>query len=252
MKLSTEQIIERIQQQTSLSKNQVLIRIDHLRKSLKYGERGVIDEDILIPKLLAQELDVDLGDPTDHLYIELIFEQWPLFVRLIPLSTIDKEKIIIILRKLVNELEDQIREFLNVGVKDRREDLVFSERMFQILDYWANPKNSQFFAKEGVLFNIEFGSNEEHGEFTLEYIVDQAEVYHTFTDYKIIRSTNPLKTYLPYSLVDNTFYHPPAWAAFHEENRENWLKFSYITLASLEMTPQLEDINIEYTCTEEI
>ena len=87
-----------IQKQTRVTREEILERIEKLSKSLRYNhERKIltdkeqVGEDPTIPKLLAQELNVDLGDPMDYLYYELIYDEEPLLVRIIPFVTINKE-----------------------------------------------------------------------------------------------------------------------------------------------------------------
>ncbi|MFX0199016.1 MAG: hypothetical protein ACFFCW_23075 [Candidatus Hodarchaeota archaeon] len=107
---TTEQIIQKVVQQTNLQRKEVLERIEQLRQSLKYGSEDdiLLDADPTIPKLFAQELNVDLGDPMDYLYTELIFDNWQLFARIIPLTTINKEKIIKKLKTIGPELEARL------------------------------------------------------------------------------------------------------------------------------------------------
>ncbi len=90
MEQTAEKIIQRIGQQTNLPRKDILKRIAQLSRSLKYN---IEDDDPTIPKLLTQELNVGLdGNPTDYLYIELLYDKWPLFARIIPLTTIYRRK----------------------------------------------------------------------------------------------------------------------------------------------------------------
>ncbi|MFX1516438.1 MAG: leucine-rich repeat domain-containing protein [Promethearchaeota archaeon] len=256
MGLTVEQIIQAIVQQANLPRRKVLERVRDLQRSLRYEPEtsASLDDDPSLPKLLAQELNVDLGDPTDYLYAELIFDQWPLFVRIIPLSTIDKEKISIALTKLILQLEDQLK-----ASSPRMKRLLlteppvaFSKRIFNVLEHWIGPKQGAFFVKDGILVNFKFYSDDHPGSFSLDEIVQQAELFRTFSDYQVIRSSDSSKVYLPFSLVDKTFYHPPKWAFVDDENREGWLQFSHISLASLVLSPDLEAFSLDYTRTKEI
>ncbi|MFX0125267.1 MAG: hypothetical protein ACFFAE_16690 [Candidatus Hodarchaeota archaeon] len=98
-------IIEKIVQQTDFKREEVLEQIERLGRSLKYGtdKSSVIDEDPTIPQLLVQEMNVDLGDPVDYLYVELLFDQYPQYARIIPFITVNKEKIKRILGKYVEK-----------------------------------------------------------------------------------------------------------------------------------------------------
>ncbi len=88
--------------------------------------------------------------------------------------------------------------------------------------------------------------------YTLEEVVEQAESYRTFTDYTVVRTNEPNKTYIPYSLYEKIYIQPPEWAEIDTENHDGCLKFPYITLDSLQVTPELESISFFNTATKEI
>lgn len=252
MKVHMDQIIQKIQDQTNLSREEIVPEIQRLKMSLK-PEEEFFDDDSPFLKLLAQELNVDLEDPTDYLYTELIFDQWPLFVRIIPFATIDKEKIVITLNKLMLKLEKELRRRgERKPLIDYEPSATYSERIFDAISHWSTPSHGTLFICDGILANFDFYSNHDLGTFSLETIVHQATLLRTFSDYQIVRSADSSKVYLPYSLVHKTFHHPPDWASVDGENREGWLQFSYISLASLELFPDLEGLNLGHTCAIEI
>lgn len=85
MEQSTDQIIQLIIDQTNFSKSDIIEKIDLLGFALEYHLKGEEDEiDPIFLKLLAQELNVDLGEPSDYLYTELIYDKSPILVRIIP------------------------------------------------------------------------------------------------------------------------------------------------------------------------
>lgn len=260
----TGQIIQLVVDQTNLSREEVLERIRQLERSFNYHVDGLDDEpDPTFPKLLAQELRVDLGDPAGYLYPELIYDEAPLFVRVIPLITVDKERIKTTLRNLTLELEPQIRTFCKltknhpIGLSEELRYLTRAQGQLFVKDGIViqfeayddyNPVFKEDFERDYVEdFKLEFLQNA-----TLEDIIDRTELYRTFTDYKIIRTDDPNKTYIPYSLLDKVKEHPPDWASFDEENFRGYLQFPYITLESLQVTPELENLSFYNPFVKEI
>ncbi|MFX1286093.1 MAG: leucine-rich repeat domain-containing protein [Promethearchaeota archaeon] len=219
MELTTGQIIQKIVQQTNLSRIEVEEQIEQLRRSLKY-DKDVAEEDATIPKLLAQEMNVDLGDPADYLYIELLFDEFPQFARIIPFATIDKEKIKEILQKYVEKPKTW------VPGKDEVEPVILT----------VEPT----LFRDGILVHYEEYTSMTPIEYSLREIIDQAELYRTFTDYWIERTEDPEKTYLPYSIVEKLTFHPPEWITMDLDNPKNRFKFPYISLECLREDPKLE------------
>ena len=251
----TNQIIQMIANQRELTREEVRSRIELLKESLFYDIDGRTDEDDpTIAKLLAQELNVDLGDPTNYLYTELLYDKPPICVRIIPFVTIDKEQIKQKLFNLGFQLEDEIRRD---GLPSSLEDMEKCHPIGKIFMY-EKLVGGRYFVKEGILLCINRYSDLDDETIindTFEYIVDQAELYRTFHDYQIVRTTDPNKIYLPFSIMDKVYFHPPEWAStYHLEkkNRGESLQFPYVNLESLKITKHIEDLSFINTCTKEI
>ncbi|UCG03787.1 MAG: leucine-rich repeat domain-containing protein [Candidatus Heimdallarchaeota archaeon] len=255
MKLTTDNIVQKIMYQTNFSREEVLLQIKNLAKSLKYRkEEGkvVVDEDPTIPKLLAQEWNVDLGDPSDYLYTELIFDNWPLFARIIPLTTVTKDKIVKILKTIGPELEAQLQR------KSRKTYGLEKHHPFGKILLWQKIVGDDVFVRDGILFYLRpyVGSYDDDAiddslvSYTFEDIITQAELYRTFTDYKVVKTADPQKTYIPYSLFEKIYITPPEWMDPDERNRHGCVKFPYITLEA--GTPGVDTLFFVNSATKEI
>ena len=245
MGLTAEKIIQTIVQQANLSREEVIVQIEQLQQSLKYEIEAdsSLEGDPTIPKLLAQELNVDLGNPADYLYVELIYDIWPLFARIIPLTTVDKEKIIKIITTIGPDQETRLRQSpwkLNESAMSHPLGIILVSGL-------------KAFARDGVLFYVrpypQASNDDSLLNYTLDDIVRQAELYRTFTDYRIVRSGG--KTYIPYSLFVKIYITPPDWVTpVGDENRFGSFKFPYITLEAL--SPDVETLVFVKSATKEI
>ena len=244
---TSDQIVQQIMQQTDISEDEVRKRIQQLEASLHYHTDDFNDP--TIPQLLAQELNVDLGDPSNYLYSELIFDKDPFFIRIIPFVTVDKESIKATLQKIMVDLAGDGYRF---GGRD-----VFLEGLSFFSDTDQNTV-----VRDNILFcftlyrdwdNVVSDNEEEDEivEYSLHDIVDQAELYRTFNDYKVIRKFGE-KAFVPYSVVDKVFCDPPEWMSFDEENNQGDLQFPYINLETLRMTPELEVLSLSNYWPKEI
>jgi hypothetical protein len=232
-----------IQQQSRLKREEILERIEKLSRSLRYDhEREIIKnkkregEDTRIPKLLAQEMNVDLGDAMDYLYCELLYDEEPLLVRIIPFVTINKEKMKNCLKKMVKEYDYDIREYFKLS---KNQTIGLKEILYYIC---GGCTGTHTYVREGILFHFEsyvedLRQDETLSKYTLGDFVDKAAFYRTFTDYKIVRTSEPDKIYLPYSLIEKIIRKSPEWVCIIDENRGRCLQFPYITLESVKMTP---------------
>jgi Leucine-rich repeat (LRR) protein len=261
-----DQVIQKVVSQTTLHRAEVFDRINQLERSFHPRADYLRDpNDPTFARLLAQELNIDVDDPTDYLYAELVFDQAPLLVRIIPLTTVNKTKIKATLRNLASELEPQIRKRSDLP-EDRtisvREELLF------LCGGGGPPDEGQLFVRDGILFQFEsyvtnYDGELERGvredmeedftslaELTLEKIIEQAELYRTFTDYRIVQKDG--KNFIPYLVYDKIAVHPPDWASFNPENFEGYLQFPYITLESLQPNLEREILSFRSTWTKEI
>ncbi|MHA2244896.1 MAG: leucine-rich repeat domain-containing protein [Candidatus Hodarchaeales archaeon] len=221
---TAEHIIHCIVQQTNLTKEEVIKIIEQLRRSLRYS----IDDktDPTIPRLLAQELNIDLGDFTNYLYTEWIFDKAPLcLVKIMPFTTINKEKIKKIFQKLVLELENK--------------DTLLGMNKY---------RSENFYVRDGILFYFTLESAEAFVNYTLEAIVDQSDLIRTYTDYQIHRTSDPNKIFIPYSILAKW----ETWKHGKHGNAEEFLKFPYITLESVKNTPKIAKILFYNSWTKEI
>ncbi|MFX0199015.1 MAG: leucine-rich repeat domain-containing protein [Candidatus Hodarchaeota archaeon] len=109
--------------------------------------------------------------------------------------------------------------------------------------------------RDGILFYIRpyplADDNDSILSYPLDDIIHQAELYRTFTDYKICRTADPEKTYIPYSLFDKMYINPPDWVSpIGDENRIGSIKFPYITLEAID--PDVEALVFKNSATKEI
>jgi hypothetical protein len=328
LKQTADQIIQLIVDQTNLPKVEVLDMIHQLQRSFNCPVDELKHEnDPTFPKLLAQELNVDLGDPTNYLYSELIYDKDPLFVRVIPLTTVNKAKIKTTLRSMVLELEKEIRILLNGLERETGYKQYSADQIIQlIIDQSALPRDkiltginnlrrdpklspdelkhdnptvpkllaqelnirlppglseelmlltrARIFVRNGILFYFrsysdmikydpvffDDGKEKYFEDFkcaslinsTLEAIIDQTELFRTFSDYQIIRTSDPTKTFIPHSLVDKF---PPDWSVSWSglsPNYYGFVQFPYITLESLITTPELKSLSFYNPWVKEI
>ncbi len=193
---------------------------------------------------------MDLGDPTDYLYTELIFDKDPFFIRIIPLVSIDKERIQATLRK---PMADLAREYCGFMTDD----------FFRVGLNFFSENSQNLVVRDGILFSFksyrdsynyvtEIRGGDEIEEYSLEEVINQAELYRTFTDYRIVQTADREKSFLPYSVICKIFNDPPEWAIIDTENIKGFLRFPYITLESLQMTPDLKTLTIDNFWTKEI
>ncbi|MFX1284465.1 MAG: leucine-rich repeat domain-containing protein [Promethearchaeota archaeon] len=251
-----DQIIQLIVQQTGLSREQILASVQLLQRSLQPHIKEFDNyNDPTFPQLLAQELNVDLGDPTNYLYVELLFDEAPLIVRVIPFTTVNKDKIKATLRAMILECEPLIRDKFKLS---ENQQITLTDELSFMCGPYAHPEQGQLYVQDGTEFSFrayESWANFD-GEFdhirVLEDFIDHAELYRTFIDYQIVRTADPTKTFIPYSLLNKVMNFPPDWAAFDPENRFSSLEFPYITLESFRATPDLKSLLINNPRVKEI
>ncbi|MFX0119526.1 MAG: leucine-rich repeat protein [Promethearchaeota archaeon] len=240
MPLDADQIIQRILDQTQLSVEMVHQRLSRLVESLCADSYDFTDSDPIIPRLLAQELGVDLGSPFQFLYPELLFHQEPFKIRIIPFTTLDKQQINRTLQSLLQELSPIIPKYYYRSSS--------SLLPIDLYRYFFEYPPGGTFVRDGILFHFKINNllldlttlEESVNDFpSFDDFVARATLSRTFTDFPVQRTDDPSQTFLPYSLLDRFFIHPLLWTRFHDENHDNHLHFSYVSLASLCQTPTL-------------
>ncbi|MFX1286087.1 MAG: leucine-rich repeat domain-containing protein [Promethearchaeota archaeon] len=221
---SKEQVIRKIHEQKQLSKAEISEKIAQTRRELRYDK-----DDSIIATLVAQELNVNLGDPTNYLYTVLEYRDQDLVFYLCPLTTISKEK----MKKNYERIS--INEVLERPVWMPISETIFDPEELEI------KYSGYVFGRKSQL--IIYPEIPEKIDLTLSEIIDQARLISTFTDYRVIRDEETGNAYVPCTLFMERFF-PPTRIIEETFIKNVFLDFPYISLEPLKETRDITEFKI--------
>ncbi|MFX0017055.1 MAG: leucine-rich repeat domain-containing protein [Promethearchaeota archaeon] len=257
---TSERIINQITKQTDLGQAEVREKVEQLTKSLCYRiDENKSSSDPTIPKLLAQELNVDLGDPTDYLYVILKFIKEPVRIYIYPFPTIDKDRINRAFRGI------SAQEIIDGAIKgwtmepDEQFSLVFGREgivlLFCVKSTQKTPDKSETATYSlNELINFQYQQSKYFigfikdilEEYSLNEIIKLARLTKVFTGYRIISIPAAGRAYIPLDVVereilskiDSILMEKKPWVA---------PRFPYISVESLKDQKEVDAIKMPFT-----